>query len=93
MRDRSPGRPGAKSPTKPGTTHPGVKPGTTYEQRDRRERFERARRESLRPDDLTVAMALERVGGFGRPFDRSGMGKMAASDPSGTGADLQLQGR
>ena len=39
---------------KPGTTHPGAKPGTTHEQRDRRERFERARRESLRPDDLAV---------------------------------------
>ncbi len=39
---------------KPGTTHPGVKPGTTHEQRDRRERFERARRESLRPEDLAV---------------------------------------
>jgi 23S rRNA (guanosine2251-2'-O)-methyltransferase len=41
--------PGAK----PGVTQPGGKPGTTHEQRDRRERFERARRESLRPDDLT----------------------------------------
>ena len=63
MRDRSPNRPnpkvrgaksGAKSGTKLGTTHPGVKPGTTNEQRDRRERFERARRESLRPEDLAV---------------------------------------
>jgi 23S rRNA (guanosine2251-2'-O)-methyltransferase len=51
MRDRSTSRPksgvpaGAKSGTKPGTTH---------EQRERRERFERARRESLRPDDLAV---------------------------------------
>ena len=32
----------------------GAKPGTTHEQRDRRERFERARRESLRPEDLAV---------------------------------------
>ena len=39
---------------KPSTTHPGAKPGTTHEQRDRRERFERARRDSLRPDDLAV---------------------------------------
>src|SRR5215207_890479 len=30
---------------------PGTKPGTTHEQRDRRERFERARRDALRPDD------------------------------------------
>jgi 23S rRNA (guanosine2251-2'-O)-methyltransferase len=70
MRDRSTGRPkpgarpgvhpGAKPATKPGTTHPGAKagvtqkPGTTHEQRERRERFERARRDSLRPDDLAV---------------------------------------
>ena len=33
---------------------PGHKPGATHEQRERRERFERARRESLRPEDLTV---------------------------------------
>jgi 23S rRNA (guanosine2251-2'-O)-methyltransferase len=65
MPDRSKGRP--KSPASPshkgGGAHPGVKagvtqsgarPGTTHEQRDRRERFERARRESLRPDDLSV---------------------------------------
>ena len=46
---------------------PGTKPGTTHEQRDRRERFERARRETLRPDDEittlygwhTVKAALE----------------------------------
>ena len=47
MRDRSIGRP------KPGP-RPGQKPGVTHEQRDRRERFERARRESLRPEDLSV---------------------------------------
>jgi len=36
-------------------THRGSKPGTTNEQRDRRERFERARRETLRPaDDAAV---------------------------------------
>ena len=46
---------------------PGTKPGTTHEQRDRRERFERARRDALRPDDdvttlygwHTVKAALE----------------------------------
>ena len=46
---------------------PGTKPGTTHEQRNRRERFERARRETLRPDDdiatlygwHTVKAALE----------------------------------
>ena len=47
MRDRSTGRP------RPGP-RPGQKPGVTHEQRDRRERFERARRESLRPEDLSV---------------------------------------
>jgi 23S rRNA (guanosine2251-2'-O)-methyltransferase len=47
MRDRPPERP--KSGPRPAQ-----KPGTTHEQRDRRERFERARRESLRPDDLAV---------------------------------------
>jgi 23S rRNA (guanosine2251-2'-O)-methyltransferase len=47
MRDRSTGRP------KSGALA-GAKPGTTHEQRERRERFERARRESLRPDDLAV---------------------------------------
>ncbi len=47
MRDRSPDRP------KPGP-RPGAKPGVTHQQRDRRERFERARRESLRPEDLSV---------------------------------------
>jgi 23S rRNA (guanosine2251-2'-O)-methyltransferase len=49
--------PGAK----PATTHPSTKPGTTHEQRDRRERFERARRESLRPDDLAVLYGLHTV--------------------------------
>jgi 23S rRNA (guanosine2251-2'-O)-methyltransferase len=34
---------------------PGTKPGTTHEQRERRERFERARRETLRPDDDAAA--------------------------------------
>jgi 23S rRNA (guanosine2251-2'-O)-methyltransferase len=47
MRDRSTGRP--KPPPRPGQ-----KPGVTHEQRDRRERFERARRDSLRPEDLSV---------------------------------------
>src|SRR5262245_25013551 len=64
MRDRSTGRPksggrvNAKPGSKPGVARSdakgGSKPGTTHEQRDRRERFERARRESLRPDDLAV---------------------------------------
>lgn len=48
MRDRSP-----KGRTKP-NARPGAKPGATHEQRDRRERFERARRESLRPENLSV---------------------------------------
>jgi 23S rRNA (guanosine2251-2'-O)-methyltransferase len=40
--------------TKPGN-RPGTKPGTTREQADRRERFERARRDSLKPaDDIAV---------------------------------------
>lgn len=38
---------------KPGV-RPGTKPGVTHEQRDRRERFQRARRDSLRPEDLAV---------------------------------------
>ena len=34
---------------------PGAKPGTTHQQRERRERFERARREGLKPgDDVAV---------------------------------------
>jgi 23S rRNA (guanosine2251-2'-O)-methyltransferase len=47
MRDRSTDRPKSKP-------RPDQKPGVTHEQRERRERFERARRESLRPDDLAV---------------------------------------
>ncbi|MGH6768250.1 MAG: TrmH family RNA methyltransferase [Xanthobacteraceae bacterium] len=48
MRDRPTRRPaGAKA---------GAKPGATREQRDRRERFERARRESLRPSPDGVAV-------------------------------------
>lgn len=35
---------------------PGVKPGTTHEQIERRERGERARRESLRPGDETTVL-------------------------------------
>jgi 23S rRNA (guanosine2251-2'-O)-methyltransferase len=45
--------PSAKPGTKP-STGPGTKPGATFEQRDRRERFERARRESLRPENRAV---------------------------------------
>jgi 23S rRNA (guanosine2251-2'-O)-methyltransferase len=58
---KPPSRPGQNRPSqKPGAGHPSAKPGvtqkpgTTHEQRDRRERFERARRDSLRPDDLSV---------------------------------------
>jgi 23S rRNA (guanosine2251-2'-O)-methyltransferase len=51
MRDRSTSRPKSGVPA---GTKTGTKPGTTHEQRERRERFERARRESLRPDDLAV---------------------------------------
>jgi 23S rRNA (guanosine2251-2'-O)-methyltransferase len=47
MRDRPTDRPKSKP-------RPDQKPGVTHEQRERRERFERARRESLRPEDLTV---------------------------------------
>jgi 23S rRNA (guanosine2251-2'-O)-methyltransferase len=36
--------------SRPPTPHSGAKPGATREQVERRERFERARRESLRPD-------------------------------------------
>jgi len=56
MRDRSPGRPKTSRPKPDGRkgAGSGAKPGTTHEQRDRRERFERARRESLRPEDCTV---------------------------------------
>ena len=60
MPDRHRPRPDSRQP-------PGTKPGTTHEQRDRRERFERAKREALRPDDdvttlygwHTVKAALE----------------------------------
>ena len=60
MPDRNRQRPDSRQ-------RPGTKPGTTHEQRDRRERFERARRETLRPDDdvailygwHTVKAALE----------------------------------
>ena len=44
MPDRNRQRPDSRQ-------RPGTKPGTTHEQRERRERFERARRETLRPDD------------------------------------------
>jgi 23S rRNA (guanosine2251-2'-O)-methyltransferase len=40
---------------RPGT-RPGAKPGATREQVERRERFERARRDTLRADDDTVVM-------------------------------------
>lgn len=48
-RDRNPARPG-------GHPKPAVKPGTTREQIERRERGERARRESLRPGDEVSAL-------------------------------------
>jgi 23S rRNA (guanosine2251-2'-O)-methyltransferase len=35
---------------------PGAKPGTTHEQSERRERFERARRDSLKPADETAVL-------------------------------------
>jgi 23S rRNA (guanosine2251-2'-O)-methyltransferase len=41
---------------KPERTKPGTKPGTTHEQADRRERFERARRDSLKPGDDTAVL-------------------------------------
>src|ERR1700742_2115586 len=42
------------SPPK-GRHRPGPKPGATHEQTERRERFERARRDSLKPsDDVAV---------------------------------------
>lgn len=44
----------AKPP--PGRPRPGGKPGATREQVERRERFQRARRESLRPDDEEVSI-------------------------------------
>jgi 23S rRNA (guanosine2251-2'-O)-methyltransferase len=43
-------------------SHPRGKPGATHEQVDRRERFERARRESLQPtDDVAVLYGLHTV--------------------------------
>jgi 23S rRNA (guanosine2251-2'-O)-methyltransferase len=52
MRDRSGGpKPGGKL----GSSRPGDKPGATREQVERRERFQRAQRDSLRPpEDVTV---------------------------------------
>ena len=48
MRDRPGG-------SKPGSSRPGDKPGATREQVERRERFQRAQRDSLRPpEDVTV---------------------------------------
>ena len=41
---------------RPKSGRPSGKPGQTYEQRDRRERFERARRDSLRPAGETVIL-------------------------------------
>jgi 23S rRNA (guanosine2251-2'-O)-methyltransferase len=49
MSNRPPHRP------RPGAA-PGSRPGTTHEQRDRRERFERARRDSLKPGDDVVVL-------------------------------------
>ena len=48
---RSTARPAKTGRRKAGAAQ---KPGATHEQRDRRERFERARRDSLRPEDVTV---------------------------------------
>ncbi len=43
---------------------PGAKPGATHEQVERRERFERARRDSLRPpEDTTVLYGWHTVDG------------------------------
>lgn len=49
MPDRQSGRP------KPGA-RPGAKPGATREQTERRKRFERARRDTLRPDDEEIVV-------------------------------------
>ncbi len=46
-------RPGGR--TRP-VTKAGTKPGTTHEQAERRERFERARRDSLKPSDDTAVL-------------------------------------
>ena len=56
MPDRQSGRP------KPGA-RPGAKPGATREQTERRERFERARRDTLRPDveDVVILYGLHAV--------------------------------
>src|SRR5262245_6076623 len=35
---------------RPTPHQPGIKPGTTHEQRERRERFQRTRRDTLRPE-------------------------------------------
>ena len=43
-------------PQRPHDRKPGAKPGATREQTERRERFERARRESLRPDAEEVTV-------------------------------------
>jgi 23S rRNA (guanosine2251-2'-O)-methyltransferase len=51
-----PNRPGGSKPgSKVGGLRPGDKPGATHEQMERRERFQRAQRDSLRPlEDVTV---------------------------------------
>ncbi|MCC6888166.1 MAG: 23S rRNA (guanosine(2251)-2'-O)-methyltransferase RlmB [Hyphomicrobiales bacterium] len=63
MRDRSESRRPPRTHFRPEVTKPGskpsgppsgTKPGTTHEQRERRERVARARRDSLRPDDRAV---------------------------------------
>ena len=46
----------SKSERPGGRPRPGTKPGTTHEQADRRERFERARRDSLKPADDTAVL-------------------------------------
>ena len=53
MRDRPGSRP--RPAGKPGGK-PGAKPGATHEQVERRERFERARRDSLKPSDDTAVL-------------------------------------
>ena len=51
---RPPARPKTATGHRP--QRPRAKPGATREQVERRERFERARRESLRPDDDTAVL-------------------------------------